>query len=176
MRAILSSSPRGSWVQARLLLEQHVDDREKALFGRTARQHEGRQRQVVEGELPEDVAHRAGVDEFLLQRGKRIDVVAGAVGTGGGGIFDDGHRRVFVAERALAELGRLLEAREIAILGIGFAQARHLRGGERAIPQTVPADGPDSDSGGTGGENETAIEIHVCIRVAEVDWDETAPR
>jgi hypothetical protein len=100
----------------------------------------------------------------------------GAMGTGGGGIFDDGHRRVLVAERAFPELGRLVKPREIAVLGIGRAQAGHLPGGERLIAQTVPADGPDDDSGATGGENEATVNSHDCIRVAEVDRDEAAPR
>src|SRR5689334_12061336 len=107
-----------------LLLEQHVDHREVFFRRGAAGQHEGGERQVVEGELAEDELHLAGVNELALELRKDVLVKGGAVRAGGRGIFDDGDRRVGAAQHLVAEGRRVEQGGQIGRRRLGTRDAR----------------------------------------------------
>ena len=74
--------------------EQGVDHREVAVVSGAARQHEGGDREIIEGELAQDIAGLSGVDifGFDLRQDRRLE--QGAVRAGHRGVFHDGIGRI----------------------------------------------------------------------------------
>src|SRR6516165_711545 len=86
-----------------LLRKEGFDQREKFVVAGAARQHGGGGRERIEGKFPEDEAHLAGVDVFLLHLGVGGLVKMAAVRAGHRGVFDDGDRRVGLPLDLVAE-------------------------------------------------------------------------
>src|SRR5450759_1848512 len=93
-----------------LLAEQRVDHGiifVLVVLGGAMREHERRARQIVEREIAQDVADLAGVDVALLKFRECRLLEMRAVRAGHRGIFDDGDRRLVVAQGQIGQRIRL---------------------------------------------------------------------
>src|SRR6266446_3001722 len=133
-----------------LIREQKINERKILLAGKTARYGRCHPSRSIERIFAEHEFHLAGVDVVLLELRNDLRLEGGAVGTGHGRIFDDGHRCVGLA---VDHIGRLdlhgLAAAEAGGQGARIAtgkqkreRARGQSGNEFPVHEPAPNESP----------------------------------